>query len=147
MNTNIIWLDVTENLREGNQPVFMHERPLVHGNKPKGGLFNTAEVARTGEFWVPTTPVLDIDEIQWSKTACERYVRVPLHAYRTRDRALASVFVAGLEIGTRAMASLALRYKQEPQDITLIVGHECTDLISQGVSQFRCYVGLAIRTK
>lgn len=147
MHTEIVWLNVEEHLKRGKQPVYLHERPLIHGDKPKRNLFNLSEIARAGEFWVPLTPVLDFDEIQWSKTASERYVRIPIMAYRTQAHAHASILVTGLEVGTRAMASFAMRYKQEPESIVLVVGHECTDLSDQGTPQFRCFVGIAIRTK
>ena len=147
MKTEIVWLDVAEHLKSGKQPMYMYERPLVHGTSPKRGLFNQSEVARKGEYWVPQNPVMNVDQIQWAKTAGERYVRIPISAYRTSDHAWASILVTGMEIGTRAMASLAMRYKQEPQSVVLVVGHECTDLSDQGHQQFRCYVGLAIRTK
>jgi hypothetical protein len=147
VRTNVVWINVAENLKSGNQPVYMHERPLVHGSKPKGGLFNTSEVARTGEYWVPLTPLVDMDEIQWSKTASERYVRIPVSAYLTESTGLASILATGLEIGARAMTSLAMRYKQEPKEIILVIGHECMDLSAEGRPQFRCFVGLAAKTK
>jgi hypothetical protein len=147
VNTEIVWINVQQHLETRKQPVYMYERPLVHGDKPKRNLFNTSEVARAGEFWVPLTPVLEMDEVQWSKTESDKHVRIPVQAYRTVDHALSSILVTGLEVGTRAMASLALRYKQEPKSVVLVVGHECTDLSGQGVQQFRCYIGLAIRTR
>ena len=147
LNTEVVWINVEENLQSGHQPVYMHKRPLLHGDSPKRNLFNLSEVARVGEFWVPITPVVDMDQIQWSKTAGDKFVRIPISAYRTRDHALASILATGIEVGTRAMASLAMRYKQEPKSVILVVGHECTDLSDQGAQQFRCYIGMAIRTK
>lgn len=145
MKFHLHWLDVSVNLAAGLQPVFMVERPLAHGEDRRGGVFAAAEVGRLGDFWVPKSPVVGVDEVSWAVTRHGELVRVPVTAYRTPTRAASSILATGLELGFAALAALtATQTKAVPTDVHLVIGHECTDL--QPEDAFRCYVGIAIVT-
>lgn len=139
------WVDVRPYLAQGVQPVFMLERPLLHGHAAKGGVFGVAEVARTGTYWVPEDDPLTTDG-HWAVTKAGAHVRVPVLAYRTPERALASIWGLGVQLGAAAVASLARRTPARVLAAHLILGHECSDLTPHA-SAFRCYVGLAIQVE
>jgi hypothetical protein len=143
---NIQWVDVRPYLAAGQQPVFLLERPLLHGNSPRGGIFGIAEVAREGVFWVPNTDPVTTDG-GWTQTLTGAHVRIPVLAYRTQERAIAGIWGLGLQLGFAAMLKLRQRTEDMPESLHIVLGHECTDLASEGVDAFRCYVGIAIRTK
>ena len=143
---NIQWINVQQSLAQGVQPVFLLERPLLHGSSAKGGVFGIAEVARVGDFWVPEDDPLTTSG-QWALTRSGSHCRVPILAYRTQERALGSIWGLGLQLGLAALASIRQHTDDPPVECHMILGHECTDLGPLGVSAFRCYVGLAIRTK
>lgn len=137
------WLDVRPHLAAGRQPVVLVERPLLHGQSAKGGVFGIAEVARLGTYWVPEGDVLNTDGA-WAVTKSGAHVRVPVLAYRTPERALASIWGLGLQLGLAALDSLRARTPLPPAECHVFLGHECTDLAPHE-SAFRCYVGLAFR--
>lgn len=139
------WVDVRPFLAQGVQPVALVERPLLHGQSAKGGVFGIAEVAREGTFWVPNADPVTTDG-NWAETHTGNHVRVPILAYRTGDRALAAIWGLGVQLGLAALASLRHRTDAPPVGCHLFIGHECTDL-APAASAFRCYVGLAIRVK
>lgn len=139
------WLDVRPHLAQGQQPVVLVQRPLLHGESAKGGVFGIAEVARLGTYWVPEADVLTTDG-GWTFAKSGAHVRAPVIAYRTPERALASIWGLGIQIGVAALASLRARTDAVPTECHLLLGHECSDL-SPHASAFRCYVGLAIRTE
>lgn len=147
MQFAVRWIDLTENLQSGRQPQLMLERPLLHGNDKRGGVFANAEVARKGEFWTPQSAMISTDpafEVEWSKTKAGQYVRVPLHAYRTPSRALSWILAIGTEIGMRAIDSLKDRVRKPLGQVVLALGNECTDL-SPTADAFRCYIGISIQ--
>lgn len=138
------WLDVTPNLLTQQQPVFdvLVERERNHAGPRAwaGG----SQIARPGEFWVPINGLLE-QQIQWSVSRSGEAVRVPVHAYKT-DRALASIWGLGVQIGMMAVDALRSKTQDRPLEVTLVIGHDCTDL-SPAEDAFRCYIGVAIRTK
>ncbi len=136
------WIDVTPYLLANEQPVFMLDRPKAHNN-PKVWAGNT-QVAHMGEFWVPYGPIIS-DNPEWSTTRTGPIVRVPVFAYKA-DRALSALWALGLQIGMAAIADLRHHSNDAPQSITLVLGNDCTDLLPAEAA-FRCYVGVAIRTK
>ncbi len=138
------WVDVRPHLVNGIQPVHLFERPLLHGSKPKGGLFSVAEVARVGEFWVPQTSVIE-PNTKWALCRDGQFVRVPITAYRTSQRAASSILLAGLHTGMAAMHDLRNHTATVPLGVMLVLGHECTDLGTE--HGYRCYIGIAIQTK
>jgi hypothetical protein len=143
------WIDPNPNLLSGQQPVFVLERLLAHGEKAKGGVFNQAQVARAGTFWVPQDFVT-LDESQvvpWYFTQAGDYVRIPVFAYKTLTQQAASVLATGLEIGLNALARYWRQCSDPPLKIHLVLGNTCSDLHPQGEDSYRCYVGLAIQTK
>lgn len=141
---NIQWVDVRPYLAVGQQPVFLLERPLLHGNSAKAGVFGIAEVARSGTFWVPEDDPIQADG-RWAVTKTGTHVRVPILAYCTKERALASIWGLGVQLGLASLASLRQHTSDAPTELHMILGHECTDLSPAGLSAFRCYVGLAVR--
>lgn len=143
MKTSVNWIDVTNHLATGQQPVVMLERPLLYGDDPRGPGFRVAQVARVGHFWAPQGPLVG-DAPQWALTREGQYVRVPVFAYRTAHRAASAILATGLEIGMAAVDTLRQYTGERPEEVTLVLGHECTDMPAE--SCFRCYVGVCIRT-
>ena len=145
MRTTVRWVDVSTSLNDGNQPVVLIERELVHGSEPKGQLFNVAEVARLGSFWVATAPLIsDSNDPRWSLTAKDKYVRVPISAYLTAERAKSHILVTGIEIGVRAAMSYTGKVGKAPEELILCIGQQVDDLAPER-NHFRCYVGVAIK--
>lgn len=142
---NVQWINPNYYIANGiAEPVFMLERPLLHGHSSKGGLFGIAEVARLGTFWVPEADPIDTDG-KWAMTKTGTHVRVPIFGYRTSERALASIWALGVKLGLASLNSLRQHDDRPPIECHMILGHECTDLAQFGC--FRCYVGLAFRTE
>ncbi|MCI0420753.1 MAG: hypothetical protein L0312_16255 [Acidobacteria bacterium] len=133
MDYLIRWIDVTPNLTSGQQPVFMLERPYLHDSGK----------VRTGTFWVPQASLED-PSTQWSVTESGDFVRVPVMAYRTRERAMSLILGTGLQLGIAAIMSLRHHTQDEPISAVLLLGHEVSDLPDKNA--FRVYVGLALRT-
>lgn len=146
MNVVPHWIDVRPNLSMGVQPVMVLERPLAHGDYAKGNLFNKAEIARVGHYWVAQSNVVGSGmDTLWTLTRDGQYVRVPVFAYRTPQRAAAAILATGLEIGMAAIDGLRQHTSDRPLAVHLVLGHECTDLAPEDA--YRCYVGIAIQTK
>lgn len=120
-------------------PAHMLERPLGHGDDPRGGLFADTEIARTGEYWVPAGDPLD-PACPYEVTRTGRYVRVPLSAYRT-PRALAALFGFGAQLGVAAAAGVRAHAAGRPTACVLVLGSSVDDL----GDCFRVYAGVAIR--
>lgn len=144
MKCELRWIDVTPNLALQQIPIFLLERPLAHGTQPKGGVFNVAEVARLGTFWVPQTD-LHQQAIRWSRTASGQYVRVPVFAYRASVPYEAGLFGMAVELGVRAAAQLREHTPFPIDTMTLVLGHQCHVVDAEGL--FRGYLGLAFNTK
>lgn len=147
MNVLLHWFDVSEHLRQQQQPLVMIERPRVGGNArdPHGDLFSVATVGRFGEFWVPEAPLL-VPDLKWSITAQGDFVRVPMHAYRTMAMAKGSIMATGVELGMRAIVSLSTKCPKPPAEITLVLGSEVHVVTTEeGNKVYRCYLGVAIR--
>jgi hypothetical protein len=145
MRTTVRWIDVSASLKDGIQPTVLIERELAHGTDPKGQLFNLAEVARLGSFWAATAPLISADEDpQWSLNAKDKYVRVPMHAYLTAERAKSHILVTGIEIGIRAAMSFARKVRKAPEELILCIGQQVDDLAPER-NHFRCYVGVAFK--
>jgi len=139
------WFDVAPFIAAKRQPSIMIERELIRGDDPKGGIFNVAEVARRGEFWVPSSPLTDdLDTVEWSTTKDGEYVRVPVHGYKTNERALASILACGVSLGLRGVESFQRRTQKHVGQVVLVLGNECTDLLTEQQNNFRCYLGLAV---
>lgn len=138
------WFNVTPNLLAQQQPIIdvFVEREKNHAGPRawSGG----SQIARTGEFWVPVSGLLEA-EITWSLCRGGDAVRVPVHAYKT-DRAYAAIWGLGVQLGMTALDGLRHKTQDRPLEVTLVIGHECTDL-SPAEDAFRCYIGVAIRTK
>ena len=135
------WVDVTESLRRSVQPIMVLERSPIHTQgKAWSG---PSEVARTGEFVVPDSPVTD-NVIKWVTTVSGNFVRVPLHAYKTNvPDSVSALFGLGLQLGLQAAGQLA-QQKIVPIHVTLVLGHECHRM-ADGI--YRGYVGFSFRTK
>ena len=143
MRFEVQWIDVTKNLASGEQPALFLTRPLLHGTDKRGALFSSAEVARVGTFYVPQSPLVGGTEVKWGVTKAGEHVRVPVEAYRTTTRSLSAIFAVGMEIGMRAIVALQTKTRAEPTIVTLVLGHDVTDMPNEDA--FRCYVGMSIR--
>lgn len=143
MRFDVHWLDVNPFLTQHRQPMFALRRELAHGSEAKGGLFNVAEVARSGTYYVPTSD-LNKEQIEFSLVKSGEYVRIPIHAYRTTERALATILGTAIQLGISARDGLARQYQVEVEHTVLVLGHEVHDLLQNG---FRCYAGLAFKIK
>lgn len=140
---DVRYLDVTPNLLTGNMPVYLLERPKIH-DEPKAWA-GPSEVARRGRYYVPQLSVFEADP-QWCLTRLGDVVRIPVHAYRTATRALTAIFGLGQQIALAAMQSFLSNVQDERiVGVVQILGHDCTDLVSQGVDAFRCYVGIGFQ--
>jgi hypothetical protein len=124
MKITIQWLDTEKLLAQQEQPILMLKKTPIE------------------EYMVPQGPLVENDP-KWALTREGEYVRVPIFAYLTKDRAMAWILATGIEIGSRACASL----QQEPLELVLLLGQECTDLAPEGRNHLRCYVGVAARTR
>jgi hypothetical protein len=91
---------------------------------------------------VPTSP-LNAPEVQWSFTQTGDHVRVPVFAYKTRERAPATIWGTALQLGMRAVESLRQTTSHPLISCTLVLGDTCHDL----ADGYRCYVGMTFRTK
>lgn len=138
------FIDVNDHLERQEQPVFLLERPLLHGDKPKGGLFNASEVARKGTFWTPTTSLLE-GNIEWSLVDKDQYVRVPIFAYRTASKAASHIVGLAFQCGMLVQQAFKLHRQLDKILIChLIIGHEIHELEDDA---FRFYLGLTLQTK
>ncbi len=126
------WVDVTPFLASGQQPVAAVRR-------------TTQGSPVVGDVWVPTTSLLEPD-CQLAVSRGGDIVRIPIVAYRTQHRAMASLFCLGLQLGMLGLQLLREQTKtrDDPRLVHLAIGSECTDL---GDGGFRCYVGLAFQMK
>lgn len=153
MDYELHYLDVTPNLQSLQQPVFLLERELVHGDDPKGGLFNAARVARRGEYYVPVGPLaigMGGPPPKFAMTKKTDHVRIPLMHYEVAgDPSLSGAVAVGLKLGIDLVAE-AVRQVQTINDkpvtrAVLVVGHECHSVTcNDGSPAMRCYVGLAL---
>ena len=147
MQFSVQWIDVTSNLVLNSQPTYIIQRPLVHGDDPKGGVFNTTQVARTGAFWVPNT--LRHAEIEWSLTKTEEHVRIPLDRYRTSQAYESVLFGLALQLGLQVMESFRRQSSKPIEYVLLVLGHQVRNLAAEnrGEDGYEAYLGLAIVTK
>lgn len=141
IDLEVKWIDITPYLLTGEQPVYVMPRPKAH-NQPKAWA-GSSQVSCIGDFWVVQGPLIDNSE--WTLTKTGDFVRIPVFAFKV-NRALASIWGLGIQIGMLAITELRNYTNDIPQSVILILGHDCTDL-SPAEEAFRCYVGIAIRTK
>lgn len=140
---DVRWLDVKPNLASGVLPVYLLERPLMH-NQPKAWA-GPSEVAREGTYHVPQLAAFG-DNPMWVVTAAGPVVRVPVHAYRTNVRSLATIWAVGLQVGLALVDSFRSHNREPIKQIVLVLGEDCTDLVTEGHDAFRAYAGVAIKT-
>lgn len=140
---DVKWFDLTPNILSGEQPAAFIDRPKNHQNQKAWA--GKSQVAAVGEFWVPQGPTLD-QAPEYTLTVVGDHVRVPVHAYRTLNAGVAAIFGLGVQIGLAAITHLRNHTDDVPKRVTLILGHQCTDL-RPADDAFRCYVGIAVQTK
>ena len=135
------WVDVSEHVRSGTQPVFTIDREPPAIEAPGGNFKRDSKEP----FWVPTRPVMEEDP-KWSMTRSEKYVRVPMHAYRTHSYAHAAILGLGIELATRALTSLVQHKSETPSKVIVVIGHDVDTVFDQfdGSSHFRVYVGFVL---
>jgi len=142
MDFDVRWRDFGDHLAAGVQPVIMLEREKADHARAWAG---QTQISPTGTFWVPTSPLISVEHIDWAFTDYGDFVRVPVFNYDTQDRSLPHIFGTGLQIGMAAIDSLRHHTQDAPKAVVMFLGHECQDL--PGGKGFRCFVGIAIRTK
>jgi hypothetical protein len=142
MTVTPIWIDVGPHLAAGQQPVFMLPRPPLHDPEVRATLVGPAQDAWAGEFWVARGSLAD--NPSWTVVRHGEFVMVPVHAYRTAGRGLAALFACGLQLGAQAALTFLEHARQRPQELVLVLGHDCSDLAAEDA--LRGYVGVAFRT-
>lgn len=150
MRLQVKWIDVNDHLRQGIQPVFILKRSKMHDN-PKA--WAGPSKVGLGQYWVAQEPAQGIQTVRTeedaviglSRVSGGEVVRIPVLAFRTRERAQSAILAVGLEIGMAAVCELRNHVPDTPFEATLVLGNECHDLYPEPA--FRCYVGLALRTK
>ena len=144
MNFDTRWIDVSQNLATGQQPVAFFERELLYGSDVRGDVrYNAAEVARTGTYWVPTSDLL-VSPVEWSVTRSGSIVRVPVCSYSCPTHDAAFRILTGVQLGIVAANSLRQHTDQEIEKVTIVAGHECHDLKQSGI---RYYMGFVFKVK
>lgn len=119
------------------------ERALLHGQKPKGNLFNAAEVARTGRYWTPKTS-LYAEKPDWTVTAEGQYASVPVNAYRMTFTGHVGILHVGLVLSAVALEQFRERCQDPIETIHFILGN---DVHPVSETELRCYVGFSFQTK
>jgi hypothetical protein len=151
---DVHYIDITPNLLSLEEPVFMLERELMHGDDPKGNLFNQARIGRRGHYYVPAGPLpLGVEGASSPKFVLTKQsdnVRIPLcHYAQPGAVSLSGAVVVGLKLGID-LVSEAVRQVQTMSDkpvtkAVLVLGHECHSVTYlDGRPGMRCYVGLAL---
>ncbi len=138
------WVDVTPFLLQQVQPVALLRREQAHdGPKAWAG---QSQVGTVGDYWVFQGNVVDGDQLSVSPVRGGEGVRIPMWAYRTTHRAMPAILGLGVQIGLAALERLREHTPVLPRAAYLVIGHECTDLMP-AAEAFRCYIGIALRTK
>lgn len=144
MEFNVKWLDLSNLIAAQTMPVGLLKRKRNHaGDKPWSG---TTEIAFVGEYWTLDAPLFGAQPPGMSVTIIGEVVRIPMFAYRTQYRSLASIFGLGLQIGVASVAELRKYTSDVPTTAHLVLGSDCTDL-GPGEDGYRCYVGISLQTK
>jgi hypothetical protein len=120
---NPIWVDVTQHLASGEQPLILLPRD-------KSSTFYTLT---SGAF----------EEPKWSMCRTGDFVRVPMHAYRTASHARGAVFGLGVQLGILA-ESLRHAHGIVATLANVLLGSQCTDL-RPNFDAYRCYLGISFR--
>ena len=144
MDFKIHWIDPSENLASGIQPVLFIERELLHGDKKKGDVFNQAEVARTGTYWTPKQSLLGPPQ-PWGMTRDGQYVHVPVLAYRSEFFGPSAIFQTGLLLGAAVMDQFKMVSAEQPITLHIVLGTDCTPLPTENA--YRCYAGFSVQTR
>lgn len=143
INYDVHWIDVSPFLISGEQPIYLLPRLKLH-NESKAWAGST-QIANTGEFWVPHGPILPGNNFDWAFTRTGDLVRIPVFAYKV-NRALASIWALGLQVGMSSIINFRENTKESINSVILVLGNSCTDLLPNE-DAFRCYIGIAVRTK
>lgn len=135
----VVWVDVEEYVKQRQQPVYMLKRSRVH-EEPKAWTGQT-QVGTIGTFAVPVSDFLS-EDVQFSVTKTGDLVRIPMFAYKTLYSNPAAIFCLGIQLGLAVLSQLRRKIPNEPTEVHLVIGHQCTDLrpIEDAA---RCYVGVA----
>ena len=143
--TELHWVDVNPHLAAGHKdvPTYYLERPLLHGDKKNGGLFNTSEVARVGTFMTLVSP-LGFEPPAWGRTAEGQYVRIPIHAYTLPMHNGPVILAAGFELATRFVEVLRQNTKEEIEALHLVLHSETHSLAGNSI---RLYAGVSVEVK
>lgn len=142
--TKIHWIDVNPHLATGSRkpPNFYLERALLHGDKPNGGVFNTAEVARVGRYLTLVTPVDQPPE--WSLTVEGPVVRIPIYGYSVPLHNGPLILASGFELAFKFCENLRQHTPESIEEMHLVLHHETHTIANNAV---RMYAGFSLRLK
>lgn len=141
----VLWKDLAPFMQQSEAPAYFLERPLLHGDDKKGGVFNQAEVVRVGEFWVPNKHVID-PSCTWAVTKLGDAVRIPVLGYQTQNLTEAAVLATGMHVAIAAYMGVMRAQQVLPLATYIVLGHQCVDL-RPSVEAYRCCVGVCFRVK
>lgn len=148
MQYDVRYFDVNAQVVNGHQPCIVISRPLMHGSDPKGGVFNKAQVARRGEYWVPQNRLFE-GPLKFSLTKQGELVRIPMWDYAVNDSALSAAVAFGITVGmeltSQALQEIQTATNKPVTKALIVLGHECHGItLNDGKAGLRCYAGLAL---
>ena len=117
------FIDVDDHLRSKQQPTYLMDLA--------GGV----------EYHTPISSLVN-DNIQWSITRTGDKVRVPIFAYRTKEKFNISIWGLGLQCGMIALSAYGrLGWPdKEPESVVLVFGDKCHEF----EDGYRVYLGLTM---
>ena len=111
------FVDVDDYIRSKQQPTYLMD---LAGGKA---------------YYTPVSSLVE-DDIQWSITSTGDKVRIPIFAYRTKEKFNISIWGLGLQCGMLALSALG----KEPESVVLVFGDKCHEF----EDGYRVYLGLTM---
>lgn len=111
------FVDVDRHIGSGEQPVYLMD-------------YTAGE-----EHHIPHSSLLS-DKIEWSVVKSGDKVRIPIFAYRTKEKFDMSLWGLGLQCGMRALDE----WGGKPKKVILVFGDKCHEF----EDGYRTYLGLSI---
>jgi hypothetical protein len=142
MTINVRYLDVSDAIKSGKQPVLHVNRPFVN----RTGLpapFSRSQPGRTGTFWVPNRRILDPADQGWACTKQGDIVIVPLFAYQTSSPSSSKLVAAGMTLGIAAIDGFRRIHGAIPIESHLFVSDRC--YLDEARNRYDFYFGLTLR--
>ena len=111
------FIDVDDHIKSKQQPTYL------------------MDLAGGREYHTPVSSLVE-DDIKWSITRTGDKVRIPIFAYRTKEKFNISIWGLGLQCGMRALSALG----KEPESVVLVFGDKCHEF----EDGYRVYLGLTM---